>query len=753
MPQYGGLSRRIYAAFLVVSAIPTAIAGVIGIFYSLETLKAETLQNLRQEVSTRAEGMIRFFDQLSAELLYLADSEDLAQIRQARTAGNLAGVGSATRRLERNYINLAKAYPHVYQIRYLDEDGQEVVRVDRREGQVYVVPRHELQNKSERYYFQEAARLAPGEIYVSPLDLNVEFGQVEKPVRPVIRVATPVDGERRRGMVIINLHADIVLEQVQRMAEGRAGVAYLLDRSGHYLTRTAERATGEFTMEPVMQLTRRFGAPAVDRLLGARAGTQSVAGWIIAHAGVELNYPSRGGQRSQWVMALAFPERQLFLSVVNLYVLYAVLAGALLAVAMGGYALSRRLLQPLEQLSGEAEAVAAGDFSRRVNIRGSDEIAGLGARFNTMAERVQELVQSLAGHRDRLEDEVRARTRDLERERAFLAAVIQHTADGILAVDAEGRVSLSNAAARHLLGLPDEAVGCVLATFMPQWPELVRDVAGVKELRRDVTLRERILALSVSPVGADGSHIVVARDVSEERHLSDERRELDRQMFQMEKMTTLGELAMGLAHEIGNPLAGMKAVVQALRFEEDLPAGVTEALHRFEGEVDRLAAFLHTFHGFAGGQASQPVPCALGPAVEDVLFWVRKEARNQGVEIQVSGLDDVPPLLADPQQLKQLVLNLTLNAVHAMPQGGRLTLSAERKEDRVVFSVADSGQGIPKAVLPHIFEPFFTTRASGTGLGLAIVRKIASQHEARLEVESEMGHGSCFRIHWPIAET
>ncbi|MBS3935076.1 MAG: HAMP domain-containing protein [Sulfuritalea sp.] len=647
-PPARGLARRIYLAFLLVAVIPTAIAGAIGIYVSLHTLRSETLDHLQHEVAVRAQGVGRFFDQLAAELLYLADALSLEELREARQKTDPQAIDAATTRLERDYLTLAATYPHIYQIRYLAADGHEIVRVDKKDGRVFIVPRDQLQNKGERYYFGEAMARRPGEFYVSPLDLNVEHGRIELPERPVIRVATPVGAGPsavNEGILIINLHADFLLDQIRQMAQMRGGTAYLFDRSGHYLTRTADDAGG-FAMAPVSSLVGQFGEAAVGQLLAEKDGALAAAESIIAHATIRFGAAYPAEERLQWVIAIGVPEEKLFMSVFNLHALYAILAICLLATALGGYAITRRLLGPLDALSRESEAIAAGDFSHRVEVRGHDEIAALGEKFNAMAERIRLLVESLAAHRDRLEDEVRARTAELEREQ-------------------------------------------------------------------------------------------------------DERRELDRQMFQMEKLATLGELTMGIAHEIGNPLAGMKAVTQALQYEEDLPRGVAEALERLEAETDRLADFLRSFHGFAAPQTAKPVDVALAEVVADVLFWLRKEARTHGVEIAT----DIPPTLvvrADLAQIKQVLLNLAVNAVHAMPAGGRLTITAKTgPDDAVTIAVRDTGVGMAPEVQARIFDPFFTTRADGTGLGLAIVRKIAQAHGATLTVESVVGQGSCFALRWP----
>ncbi|WP_169257399.1 PAS domain-containing sensor histidine kinase [Aromatoleum toluvorans] len=749
-----GLARRIYFAFLAAAAIPTGIAGIIGVTLSVYQLREETLRHLGQEVSVRANGVSLFFNQLSAELRYLAEAPALAELRSAIRQGDNSRTRAATQRLEHDYSALASTYPHIYQIRFLSRDGQERVRVDRRGHDVVVVSKAGLQDKSDRYYFREAVQLEPGSLYVSPLDLNVEFGRIETPERPVVRVAVALGerGERTDSILVVNLDADILLAQIEQMAVARSGTAYLFDRSGHFLSRSREAASG-FAMKSVDVLKDVFGASHLAAVVSGREGTMMTGQRIVAYAPVEFGaaYPDTKGGR--WVIAVDVAQQTLFFSIVNLYVLYAVLVVAMIVTAIGGYALSRRLLGPVDALAQETEAIAGGDFTRRVSISGDDEIADLGTKFNAMTDRLSELYGKLAAHRDRLEDEVGARTRELVHERAWLAAIIQHTGDGILVVGEDGDITLANGAARELLGFHADVAGARLAEFWSEWPGIAVDVADDMPTRRDLKARGRVLALSITSVrdvGGGRSFVVVARDISEERRLQDERRELDRQMFQMDKMATMGELAMGLAHEIGNPLAGMKAVAQALQYEEDLPPGVFEALRRLEGETDRLSDFLRTFHGFAAPTTPDLRATPLGETLADILFWTRKEARNQKVEITTHIPDVLPPLRADPAQLKQVLLNLVINALRAQPDGGSVDIAAEADGGRVRIDVRDSGSGIPETLQRRIFEPFFTTREGGSGLGLSIVHKIVQEHGAEIAVSSDGRHGSCFTLLWPI---
>jgi PAS domain S-box-containing protein len=766
-----GLASKIYIAFLITAAVPVLVAGLVGIYTSVEALKRETLHHLEREVSGRAASLGRFFDQLTSELLFLTATPVVGDLTNAlgRSGGREFPV--FRERVERLFASFSRSYPYIYQLRIIGTDGAEVVRVDRRDGRLHVVPVSDLQDKSDRYYVQEGLELEPGQVYVSALDLNIERGVAESPERPVIRFATPLPDRAgvKRGLLVINLHADFMLRQVQEMAGRPGGVAYLFDRSGFFISRTSHEADEEpgLRMQSAEVLASAFTRPLLATILQGGHGAVVLGDRIVAYAPITIGrtLAERSDSSMEWAIASAYPRALLFDAVFNLYLLYAVLTLCLVATALGGFLLSRRLLGPLSQLSRETGEIAQGNFSRRVEIRGRDEIADLGARFNAMAGRLDQLYRSLEDQKDRLEVEVQARTAQLARERENLATTIESTADGIVAVDADGRVELANSAAERVFGNAGARLaGSDVRALWPGWDGYRAEaLADPKAARRyDLQRGNRTLAINAASAGADaqrGGAILVMRDVSEERRLQETRRELDRQMFQMEKMTTMGELAMGLAHEIGNPLAGMKAVVQTLEEDERLAPRVREYLGRIHGEVDRLSSFLRTFHGFAAPQETHPVRCELREVLEDVLLWTRKEARSRSVAIDYAPCcGGVPALWADPRQLKQVLLNLVINAVQAMPQGGRIEIGmCARAADlaagvpRMRFCVSDDGPGIPQDVLPRIFDPFYTTRPDGSGLGLAVVKKIAAQHGADIHVHSGSGKGTRFELVWPVA--
>ncbi len=775
--KFKGLSSRLYVAFLLTAVLPVVFAGLVGLYYSLEVLKKETLHHLDQEVANKAGSMARFVEQLRADLLYLAGASATQELADAIGAADAREAAMARRNLEMDFALFARNYPHVYQVRYLDSGGREVVRAEINEAGVKVVPQNELQDKSDRYYVRDALKAKPGEVYISPMDLNVERGKVEYPEKPVVRFATPVTDRTGavRGLVIVNLHAGFFLDQIQQLAQARGGTTYLLNRSGFYLVRSAEQAkqAQPFIVNPIGELTRALPPDILIRLLSGGHRTEEMGDWIIAYSPVTADAQLVEGRRlsTEWIVALTYPRHQLFAAVLNLYIFYGAMALSILVALVAGGFMSRYLLRPLSLLREETEAVAQGNFSHRVEIRGGDEIAGLGSSFNQMAAQLEQTYNSLENRKNLLEAEVAARTAALEQERRNLATIIENTADGILSIGLDGRIELANHAAARFFETPDERLtGRNIEEFWEGWTQMAGNGglppgAGRPEtgIRFELKTPARLLVLNVTQVGAGGTpggFIMVVRDATEERRLLDERRELDRQIFQMEKMTAMGELAMGLAHEIGNPLAGMKAVAQSLLEEEALTGSLRKNLDRIHREVDRLSAFLRTFHGFASPQENHPSACRLRDAIEDVFFWTRKEAQSKGVNLAFDQCEgNIPDLLADPNQLKQVLLNLVINAIHAMERGGNVTVGicAEKAsvgEDgvsRVRFRVEDDGGGIPAEVLPRIFDPFFTTRPGGSGLGLAVVRKIVLQHGADIAVESAPGRGTRFELLWPAA--
>jgi two-component system NtrC family sensor kinase len=228
------------------------------------------------------------------------------------------------------------------------------------------------------------------------------------------------------------------------------------------------------------------------------------------------------------------------------------------------------------------------------------------------------------------------------------------------------------------------------------------------------------------------------------------------QLIRSEKMAALGQLSAGIAHEIRNPLTSIKIFIQSLEKEIDLDENQEEDFRIIMKEIDRINENITRFLNFA--RPEEPLFQAINTSalVKDTVSLLAAKLKNSGIRLDISLPDEHPPVEGDPKQLGQVFLNLLLNAVEAMPQGGTLTISSDVKvnpdshQEFFQLMIKDTGHGIPEKDRPYLFDPFFTTKAGGTGLGLSIVYSIIQKHNGRIEVESELGKGSSFILSLPI---
>jgi two-component system, NtrC family, sensor kinase len=229
-----------------------------------------------------------------------------------------------------------------------------------------------------------------------------------------------------------------------------------------------------------------------------------------------------------------------------------------------------------------------------------------------------------------------------------------------------------------------------------------------------------------------------------------EQRERFRRMSRADRLATIGELAAGAAHEIRNPLTAIRSSLQFLeskQTDETAQRLVASALR----ETARINEIVSALMAFSRPSEIVRERLELRPVLEESLDLMSFQARTQKVEVRTVFPEGSLALLGDKSQLKQLFLNLLLNAVQATPAGGTLTVEALRKDGpKAVVTVADTGEGIPEENLDRIFDPFFTTKKGGTGLGLSICYNIAKSHGGEIEVKSRAGQGATILVSLPL---
>jgi signal transduction histidine kinase len=245
-------------------------------------------------------------------------------------------------------------------------------------------------------------------------------------------------------------------------------------------------------------------------------------------------------------------------------------------------------------------------------------------------------------------------------------------------------------------------------------------------------------------------------------------RQQQQQMLQVKHLASLGELAASVAHEVKNPLAGIKLAIQVLAKEPHVADSQRETIQEIVRSIDRLDKTITDLLSYSRISPPALKPSNLHEVIEAALFSVKEEAQVTGVRVEKLFDQTLPLLPLDPRQMEGVFLNLFLNALQAMPQGGVLTVQTKRRDsgdrrqegfsDRAgpeegwaEVTVTDTGEGIPPEVLGEIFRPFFTTKAKGTGLGLSLVQQVVEQHHGQISAQSRAGVGTTFCLLLPIA--
>jgi two-component system, NtrC family, sensor kinase len=254
-----------------------------------------------------------------------------------------------------------------------------------------------------------------------------------------------------------------------------------------------------------------------------------------------------------------------------------------------------------------------------------------------------------------------------------------------------------------------------------------------------------------------------------EERVAEKARELETahgRVLVVEKMASLGKLAAVVAHEINNPLAGIRTYARLLRRRLASPAPPdTPARAAADEEADRILQVVDSEAGrcgeivrnmlmFSRAPEARLASHDLGPVLERCWILLRHQAELLGVELVLDAEPDLPGVVCDASQMEQMVLALALNGLEATPSGGRVVISARREQGGVALAVSDTGCGIPEESRTRIFEPFFTTKEAGkgVGLGLAVVWGIVTRHRGRIDLSSDLGSGSVFTVHLPCQQ-
>jgi PAS domain S-box-containing protein len=414
--------------------------------------------------------------------------------------------------------------------------------------------------------------------------------------------------------------------------------------------------------------------------------------------------------------------------------------------------LRREVLRPVSALSAASRALADGDLSARVQAAAvsRDELGGLCETFNSMAGRLQESVV------------------EIQAKEAFLKALIETVPDGVRVIDENHTVIMANKAyaaqtqeePAALIGQPCYAAQgrtepCPPTLITCPFHVLENDGQSVKYVHRHIrkdggeVFCEITAARLTSGSGPERRTLVIEaiRDLTEQVRYSQEQR-----------LAEIGQLATGVAHEVYNPLASVRLGLQSIMRKhpdgEGLDRITFHYLRLIDSEMDKCIEITKRLLDLSHLPSQNTQLVSFSTIVPEVVSLLRYEAEQAGVTVALDlGTDDLR-ILATDSDLRMLILNLSQNAMHAMPAGGRLTFTGRLDGGSVVIEAADTGRGVAPADLLRIFDPFFSKRADGvdgTGLGLTICKAIVTRHGGTIKAESKTGEGATFRVTLPYA--
>ena len=561
-------------------------------------------------------------------------------------------------------------------------------------------------------------------------------------------LAVPRGDDVLCGQVSFSLHQDML---TRRASSTLGGSAYIIDDAGTVVCHAFEEDEPHVSRGDVLE-----GGPA--RVAGAGVAW---TGTVLQPTGMPAPEAARGdgpwlaayspSNALPWGVWVEVPRAQAAGPLQSWLVRTLLQAGLIGAVAvLVGLALSRRLSRPLAEVVEGVRGMAAGEYGRSVPVQGPEEVATLGREFNRMSEA---LAQSVA----ELDARVQLRTAELAEARAFSDLLLDTMRERIVVISAERRIVRANQAATAAYGQGIVGRDCAAvhgeeghdADRCPVQRVLATEEMESEEVVRIVGLRTEVLVVDRYPLplgggGRDGAIVEIVRDVTALRTMQS-------QLIHQEKMASLGTLAAGLAHEIGNPLASMSSELELMEQHWE-PSEARASVPVLRDQVRRMSGLLRELIEL--GRAPSDTTGLVDPneVLDGVLRLLAHDPRARGVRLERGAEWVGDGVYSNRDRVVQVLVNLGLNALDAVNGSGRVGLAAvASSEGGVVFAVEDSGPGVAADIAGRVFDPFFTTKAPGrgTGLGLFVSTRIVEALGGRLRLSDTTASGARFEVILP----
>ncbi|MBD2846936.1 PAS domain S-box protein [Paenibacillus sp. IB182496] len=452
------------------------------------------------------------------------------------------------------------------------------------------------------------------------------------------------------------------------------------------------------------------------------------------------------GAFGEYAIGIAFDRAMLQKPLFDQLLLHTAISAVLVLVTLVvSYVLAGLLLRPIHEVLRGVGAIASGNFGTTIGAAARrDELGLLAGRINAMSD-------SLGSYLRRVNESAE----ELRSTKEYLQSFIDHTSDAIHVSDLSDKVLSANRAFETIYGWrPEQIVGQRLTNIPEelqaeyasliarmQRGEAVNDYETVRLTRSGEPID---VSLTISPIRDSAGQMIAVASIS--RNIT-ARKQTEEMIRRSEKLSVIGQLAAGVAHEIRNPLTTLRGFVQLHQTKGTLSKAYLDIML---DELDRINFIISEFLVLAKPQVTAVSDVDVRETLRALVVLLDSEAGLSGVNIETDYNTDQPYVRGEANQLKQVFLNVMKNAIEAMPGGGRLTIALGAEgADRIAVRFADTGVGMSEETLRRIGEPFFTTKEEGTGLGLMVSQQIVANHKGDLRIDSAPGAGTTVEILLP----
>ena len=610
--------------------------------------------------------------------------------------------------------------------------------------------------------------------YIGPLERNKQTESF------TFELAVPIkDHEGQVAGVLHRVYSDkeFFANALEPITFGETGHVMLINSDGVVLT-CPILPTGHQLDDP--ELVKAVTGPSTAWVQTQGDGHGSKDTSIIGYSPLaKTSQHTLASSNQKWFTFAWQASDELFAPTENLlsWVLGAGLFSILMIVIMGSLA-ANKIVGPIRQVQSTAQSIGRGETVEPLDIKTGDEIESLAEEINTMSGLLQKTFSGL-------EYQVEAKTQEVISLKKYTDSILMSVPEIILILDSDLKVEYANAAFEKLTGcLPadymEHALSDISLEPSKEWDILKKEVEkyqwGIKkdispsspsdsrykakdplapsdegankDSQNTVTLGDQVFAYKFFDVVLEEEKArrigLILKNITEEKRLLD-------QLTQADKLSGLGTLAAGIAHEMNNPLYSIMGFTEAI-LEEKQISKIQPLAQKVLDRSKHMASVILNLSGYVrtndkDAMKEVDVNERLEAATEIALM----ASYTQDIDLKKK-LSPVPSIQAKPEEILQVFLNIISNAVQAMEGKGKLTLSSQQDNKFIVVQIHDTGPGIPPEYISKVFDPFFTTKeqGEGTGLGLNIVHRVVKQNGGDIKIESEPGEGTTFVISFPV---